>query len=301
MRLDEFRAAADRWLHDHAGSAPPDYGAIVPPGLVDDAKAWQRRLHAAGFAGIHWPVEHGGRGLTTDHTAAWVEACAVAEVPPLLNMVGHVLAAGSLLLFGTDEQRAEHLPPLATGDRVWCQLFSEPGAGSDLASIATRADRDDDGWLLRGQKVWCSNGRVADWGICLARTHPIDEEHPKHRGISFFLVDMHAPGVEVRPLRQMTGGAEFDEVFLDGVRVGADGLLGAENDGWGVAMATLTNERGHIGSSNQSLQRRLASFPTPRTPVERLRVAELVGRGRALLALGSRQGPVASVSARSSG
>jgi alkylation response protein AidB-like acyl-CoA dehydrogenase len=295
--VDDFRAAAERWLAANAATAPPDYGAIVPPDRVDAAKAWQRRLHDAGFAGIHWPVADGGRGLTPDHTAAWVEACARAEVPPFLNMVGHVLTAGSLLLYGSDDQRAEHLPPLASGDRVWCQLFSEPAAGSDLASLATRAERDGDGWTLTGQKVWCSNGRVADWGICLARTRPIDDDWPKHKGISFFLVDMAAPGVEVRPLRQMTGGSEFDEVFLDAVGVPAAALLGPEHDGWGVAMAALTNERGHIGSSNLSLQRRLASLPAATSAVERQRVADLVVRGRALAALGSRQGSVASVAA----
>jgi alkylation response protein AidB-like acyl-CoA dehydrogenase len=295
--IDGFRTAAERWLAANAAGAPPNYGAIVPPDGVDAAKAWQRRLHDAGFAGIHWPVEHGGRGLTPEHTAAWVEACAFAEVPPFLNMVGHVLTAGSLLLFGSEEQQAEHLPPLATGARVWCQLFSEPGAGSDLASLSMTAEHDGDGWVLTGQKVWCSNGRVADWGICLARTRAVTDDCPKQKGISFFLVDMAAPGVEVRALRQMTGGSEFDEVFLDGVSVPEGGLLGPEHEGWAVAMATLTNERGHIGSSNLSLQRRLASFPTPESAIDRQRVADLLVRGRALAALGSRQGAVASVAA----
>jgi alkylation response protein AidB-like acyl-CoA dehydrogenase len=293
--LEEFTARATAWLDEHKGDAPPNYGAIVPPSLVDAAKSWQRQLFDAGFAGVSWPEEYGGRGLSVDHGAAWTNACAVADVPPFLNMVGHVLTAASLLAYGTPEQLAAHLPGLATGDGVWCQLFSEPGAGSDLASLAMRAQRDGDSWVLTGQKVWCSNGRVADHGICLARTRSTDEA-PKHKGISFFAVDMGLPGIEVRPLRQMTGGSEFDEVFMDEVRLPADALIGPEHAGWAVAMATLTNERGHIGSSNISLQRRLDAMAAGLTEAGGSdRVAELLVRGRALLAMGSRQGPTASV------
>ena len=284
-----------------AGSLPVDWGAIVPPARVEEAKDWQSRLHAARFAGIHWPVDYGGLGLTADHTAAWILACAEAEAPPFLNMVGHVLTAGSLLRFGTPVQQAAHLPSIASGEEVWCQLFSEPGAGSDLASLTTRAVRDGEEYVVSGQKVWCSNGRVADWGICLARTGP-PEDHAgprRHKGISFLLVDMKLPGVEVRPLRQMTGGSEFDEVFLDEVRVPAACLLGPEGEGWSVAMATLTNERGHIGSASISLRRRLdrmaADLDAAGGAVARDTVASLVARGEALAALGNRQGAVASV------
>ena len=296
MDLDAFRAAAAAWLAENRTHAPRDYGAILPPDLAAEGRSWQRRLFDAGYAGIHWPEAHGGRGLTPEHTAAWVEQCALASVPPFINMVGVVLTGGSLLLFGSDEQKSGHLRSIITGERVWCQLFSEPGAGSDLASLATRAERDGDGWVLTGQKVWCSNGRVSDRGICLARTG-----EPGHRGISFFLVDMHASGVDVRPLRQMTGEAEFDEVFLTDVRVDAGCLLGEPGQGWAIAMATLTNERGHIGASAISLQRRvdeLASMADrPLDAVERDALAELVTRGRAYLALAQRQGPVASVAA----
>lgn len=220
-------------------------------------------------------------------------------MPPFLNMVGIVLAGGSLLLFGDDDQRAQHLRPIITGERVWCQLFSEPGAGSDLGSLATRAERDGDDFVVTGQKVWCSNGRVSDWGILLARTDP---EASKHQGISFFLLDMRLPGVDVRPLRQMTGDAEFDEVFLDAVRVPASCLLGPLHGGWQVAMATLTNERGHIGASAISLQRRLDGMARmgggPLEPsAERDELAQLLSRGRAYQALGRRQGPVASAAA----
>jgi alkylation response protein AidB-like acyl-CoA dehydrogenase len=298
MDVDAFRAAAAEWLAANREGAPRDYGAILPPDLREEGCAWQRRLFDAGWAGIHWPVELGGRGLTPAHTAAWVEQCALASVPPFINMVGVVLAGGSLLLFGTPEQQAEHLRPIISGERVWCQLFSEPGAGSDLASLTTRAEPDGDGgWRLTGQKVWCSNGRISDWGICMART---DHDAPPHKGISFFLVDMHAAGVDVRPLRQMTGEAEFDEVFLDGVRVPATCLLGPENEGWKVGMATLTNERGHIGASTISLQRRLdnmAALGGDLDDVHRDELTKLVAQGRTYLALAQRQGPVASVAA----
>jgi alkylation response protein AidB-like acyl-CoA dehydrogenase len=292
-----FRADAERWLTEHRKDAPPDYGAILPSDLAEKGRAWQRLLHDAGFAGIHWPEECGGRGLTPEHTATWIELCARSSVPPFINMVGVVLAGGSLLLFGTDEQKREHLAPIITGERVWCQLFSEPGAGSDLASLSTRAERDGDEYAITGQKVWCSNGRVSDWGICMART---DTSAPPHKGISFFLVDMHLPGVEVRPLRQMTGEAEFDEVFLENVRVPAICLLGAENEGWNVGMATLTNERGHIGASTISLQRRLdsmASLGGGLDAVRRDELASLIAQGQSYLALAQRQGPVASVAA----
>jgi len=299
--VEAFGDEAATWLAANKSHAPRDYGAILPPDMRDQGTEWQRRLFDAGFAGIHWPEEYGGRGLTPDHTAAWIEQCALTGVPPFINMVGVVLAGGSLLLFGTEDQKREHLRPIITGDRVWCQLFSEPGAGSDLASLATRADRDGDEYVVTGQKVWCSNGRISDWGICMART---DQTAKPHRGISFFLVDMHSTGVDVRPLRQMTGGSEFDEVFLDNVRVPATCLLGAENEGWNVGMATLTNERGHIGASAISLQRRLDAMSSMSTAsmrdraldaVSRDELAQLVSRGRSYLALAQRQGPVASV------
>ncbi len=295
--VDDLRAEARAWLAEHRAAAPRDYGAILPPELAEAGRAWQRTLFDAGWAGIHWPVEHGGRGLTPEHTAAWTTECALAEVPPWINMVGVVLAGGSILAFGTAEQQRAHLRGILDATDVWCQLFSEPGAGSDLASLSTTADLDGDDWVVTGQKVWCSNGRVADRGILLART---DRDAPRHAGISFFLIDMHLPGIDVRPLRQMTGGSEFDEVFLDEVRLPADALLGPLHGGWGVAMATLTNERGHIGSAGISLARRLdaiAAMEGAEDAVTRDRLAELLSRGRALQAMGRRQGPVASVAA----
>ena len=297
MTPEELFEQAQAWLEAHHDIAPRDYGAILPPELVDQGRAWQRTLLEAGWAGLHWPVEVGGRGLTVDHTAAWTRACALAQVPPWINMVGLVLTGGSILAFGTPEQQAEHLPRILDATDVWCQLFSEPDAGSDLASLATRAEPDGDTWVVNGTKVWCSNGRVADRGILLARTDPSAKPHA---GISFFLVDMHSPGIELRPLRQMTGGSEFDEVFLTDVVLPADALLGPLHGGWGVAMATLTNERGHIGSAGIALGRRLDQLAAGIAqggldPVARDRLVGLLATGRSLHRLGQRQGAVATV------
>ncbi|MGZ4676733.1 MAG: acyl-CoA dehydrogenase family protein [Acidimicrobiia bacterium] len=293
--VEEFADAARVWLEANRADAPPDYGPILPTHLDRAGRDWQRRIFDAGFAGIHWPVEHGGRGLTVEHTAAWTSLCAEQSVPPFLNMVGCVLTAGALFTFGTDTQRAEHLRPIITGEQVWCQLFSEPGAGSDLASLTTRAERDGDRYVVNGQKVWCSNGRIADRGILMARTDP---DAAPHRGISFLLVDMHAAGVETRPLRQMNGGAEFDEVFLTDLAVPVGSRVGDEGAGWAVAMGALTSERGYIGGSGTGTQRRLDALRAlggELDPVGRQELAALWSRASALGAMGARQGPIASV------
>jgi alkylation response protein AidB-like acyl-CoA dehydrogenase len=297
--VDEFRGEAAAWLGNHAGQAPPDYGAICPPDWIDRAVEWQRLILDAGYAGIHWPVEHGGRGLSVEHNAAWQYECAMAGVPAVLNMVGLVLAAGALLRFGTDAQQARHLRATLHADHVWCQLFSEPGAGSDLAGLSTRAERDGDHFVINGQKVWCSGGRYSSWGILLARTDP---DAARHSGISFFLLPMDLDGIEVRPLRQMTGETEFDEVFLTDVRLAADHLLGPLHEGWGVGMVVLTSERGHIGTSIIGLERRLESMTRlaegrPPTASGRDELARLVSTGSAYKAMAQRQGPIASVAA----
>ncbi len=298
--IETFTQAAHAWIAEHVHLAPPDYGAILPPHLVEEGLAWQRLLHAEGWAGIDWPVEHGGRGLTPEHRGAWVRQCALAGVPPFINMVGIVLAGGSTMLFGTEEQKSAHLRKTLSAEHVWCQLFSEPGAGSDLAALATKAIRDGDEFVVNGQKVWCSGGRYSNWGILVART---DSDAPRHKGLSFFLFDMSLPGVTVRPLRQMTGEAEFDEVFFDDVRMPASALLGPLNEGWRVAMATLTNERGSIGTAAIGLGRRVDRLIDELRdagdvgPTERDALATLVTRGRVLAMLGSRQGPVASTAA----
>jgi len=297
--VEEFQEGARGWLAAHRGDAPRDYGAICPPDLVEHGLAWHRQLHAAGYTGIHWPTEYGGRGLTPAHNAAWQYECALAGVPAAFNMVGLVLTGGALLKFGTDAQKAQHLAATLRTDHVWCQLFSEPGAGSDLGGLTTRAERDGDRFIINGQKVWCSGGRYSNWGILMARTDP---EAPKHEGISFFLFPMDLPGVEVRPLRQMTGEAEFDEVFFTDVELPADHLLGPLHGGWNVGMAVLTSERGHIGTSVIGLERRLEQMSRlaegrDLTPVQRDRLMRLLSTGFAYKAMAQRQGPIASTAA----
>ena len=254
--LEPFRAEVVDFLSQAQaeGITCPAYGAILPPALHERARAWQRHLAAGGFAGLHWPVEYGGRGLSHSHTAIWTEECARAQVSPYLNLQGLILAGGAILRSGTDEQRRRYLPPTLTGEVLWCQLFSEPGAGSDLTSLTTSATRDGDRYVIDGTKVWSSNAQHAEQGILLART---DADRRGHRGISFFLLDMRTPGVDVRPIRQMTGDHEFCEVFLDGVSVPADALLGPENEGWRVATEVLLDERGSGGAGLVSLERRL--------------------------------------------
>jgi alkylation response protein AidB-like acyl-CoA dehydrogenase len=297
--VDAFRSRAESWLVANAPTAPRDYGAICPPDLIDKGRAWQVRLNDAGFTGIHWPTEFGGLGLTSAHTAAWIELCARHGVPPVLNMVGLVLAGGSILRFGTPEQQSLHLKSTLAAQHVWCQLFSEPGAGSDLGGLSTKAVRDGERFIVNGQKVWCSGGRYSNWGILMARTN---SDAPKHEGISFFLCPMDTPGIEIRPLRQMTGEAEFDEVFFTDVELPADCLLGPLHGGWGVGMAVLTSERGHIGASVIGLERRLESMSQlgasrELDATERDRLAQLLSRGHAFKAMGKRQGPEASTAA----
>lgn len=296
LGVEAFRAAAAAWLRESRADAPSDYGAIVPEAEIDKAKAWQRRLAEAGLVGLHWPVRWGGQGLTVAHTAAWLEECARAQVPPFLNMVGLVLTAEALLAHGSEAQRSAHLPPLRTGERLWCQLFSEPDAGSDLAHLRTRARRSDGGWVIDGTKVWSSNGHIADWGICLARS---DDGAPAHKGLSFFLVDMHAPGIEIRPLRQMTGTSEFDQVTFDRVELPPESLLGDPGAGWAVAMSTLTHERNHIGALGIRLGLRLDRLlgDLRGDPLLADRAVRMWVRGRALMALGEQQarlGPAAA-------
>jgi alkylation response protein AidB-like acyl-CoA dehydrogenase len=247
--LAEFRARARAFRDSHAGGEVDD-GAIGAAAVVERAKRFQAALYDAGLAGITFPTEFGGAGLTADHQRVFNEEFAGFAMPSTLFMIGLGMCAPTLLEFGTDDQRRRHLRGLLRGDQVWCQLFSEPGAGSDVASLQTKAVRDGEEWLLNGQKVWTSVAHFSDFGLCVARTNP---DVPKHRGISMFIVDMHAPGVVVKPLRQMNGDAEFNEVFLDDVRLPADALLGPIDEGWRVAVAMLANERVAIGAGDSGL------------------------------------------------
>jgi alkylation response protein AidB-like acyl-CoA dehydrogenase len=294
-----FQQEVADWLATNATNAPRDYGAICPPDLIQHGVAWQRTVRDAGYAGIHWPTEFGGRGLGVEHNGVWLLECARAGVPPVLNMVGLVLAGGAILRYGTPEQQQRHLRSSLDAEHVWCQLFSEPGAGSDLGSLSTRAERDGDRYIINGQKVWCSGGRYSNWGILMARTDPVA---PKHHGISFFLCPMDLPGIEIRPLQQMTGESEFDEVFFTDVEIPADHLLGPEHGGWGVGMAVLTSERGHIGTAVISLERRLEQMTRLSTGrdldhLSRQHLMRLVTIGNAYKAMAQRQGPVASTAA----
>jgi len=203
----------------------------------------------AGLAAVHYPVGHGGRGLPRGLQQVAEEEFAKAGAPRpdnQRNVIGLGMAAPTIIAFGDDEQKSRWLKPLWLADEIWCQLFSEPGAGSDLASLATRAVKDGEDWIVNGQKVWTSLAHHARWGLLLARTDP---DVPKHAGLSYFVVDMHGPGVEVRPLRQLTGEAEFNEVFLTDVRIPDANRLGNVGEGWRVANATLMNERVSIGNA----------------------------------------------------
>jgi alkylation response protein AidB-like acyl-CoA dehydrogenase len=225
---DELRA----WLAEHPPPAADD---------VDAMRDWQRALHAGGWVGIHWPVEYGGRGASVTQVAVYNEELARAGAPPLLGRAGITLVGPTLIAHGTEAQRTRWMPRILSGDDVWCQLFSEPGAGSDLVALSTRATKCGGAYRVTGQKVWSSYATSANMGIALVRTDP---DAPPHKGISMLAVPMDAPGVDIRPLHQMTGEYEFNEVFLDDVVVPVDNLIGPENDGWRVANTTLANERG---------------------------------------------------------
>lgn len=241
---EEFRQRLRAWLRANLppeSELPPHKSFACFEEEVAFLRQWQAKLHAAGYAGILWPKEYGGAGLGMMEQIIFNEEMARAQAPELINKVGVHNVGPTLIEHGTEEQKKRYLPKILSAEEIWCQLFSEPCAGSDLAGLRTRAERDGDGYRLTGQKVWTSYAQVARWAICLARTDPTA---PKYRGISYFIVDMHAPGITVRPLRQMTGSAEFNEVFLDAVYVPRQNLIGPENGGWQIAMHTLAHERG---------------------------------------------------------
>jgi len=242
-----FRAAARAFLKEHA---PPIAMVDYTDDQYDDdelfnrAQDWQRTQYEHGWMGLTWPKEYGGRGLGPIEQIIWSQECARVGIGESLFVVGVGMVGPTLIAHGSDAQRERYLDPMLSGDEVWCQLFSEPGAGSDLAALATRAERDGDDWVVSGQKTWCSGAHYARFGILLARTDP---SVPKHQGITFFVIDMKSPGVEVRPLLQMNRGSHFNEVFLDGVRIPDQNLVGEAGGGWKVAMTTLMSERMSMG------------------------------------------------------
>lgn len=209
---------------------------------------WDRKLYEGGYAGISWPKEYGGQGLTHVEEIIFDEEAGKLNAPSGVNVLGKLLLGPTLLQFGSEEQKKRFLPPLLSGEEVWCQGFSEPNAGSDLAALQTRAELDGDEWVITGQKVWTSYAHHSDWCFVLART---DQDAPKHRGISFFLVPMDVPGVTVRPLVQLNKNRDFNEVFFDNVRVPKDSIVGGLNNGWKVAMGTLGFERGTLALGRQ--------------------------------------------------
>lgn len=209
------------------------------------AREWQAKLFDAGWSGLTWPQEYGGQGLGTAHQIIWSQEASQFALPTEIFGIGLGMAGPTIISWGTEEQKARWLPPMLRGEEIWCQLFSEPNAGSDVAAVQTRARRDGDEWVVSGQKVWTSGARYSRWGMLLARTDP---SVPKHAGLTYFVIDMHQPGVEVRPLRQMTGGANFSEVFLSEARVPHHNAVGEVGNGWTVALTTLMHERMSIGA-----------------------------------------------------
>jgi alkylation response protein AidB-like acyl-CoA dehydrogenase len=233
-----FQSEVRTWLEANV-SPTPEFGSFEEE--FEWGRAWQQRLAADRWVGIHWPTEFGGRGASPLEVAIFNLEYARSRAPQPVNRTGVNLAGPTLLAHGTEEQKRRWLPNILSAAEIWCQLFSEPDAGSDLASLKTTATPVDDGWVLDGQKVWTSYAQFSRWGIALVRTSP---DAPRHRGISYLVVDMDAPGVEVRPLMTMTAEAEFNEVFFDEVFVPSDHLVGGLHNGWAVANTTLAHERG---------------------------------------------------------
>jgi alkylation response protein AidB-like acyl-CoA dehydrogenase len=229
-----------RWEHPFAENVDEEV-------LLTGSRAWQRTLFENGWGAILWPTEYGGRGAGPIESIIWNQELDRLGLGESIFVVGTAMAGPTIIAHGTPEQKSRFLEPLARGDEIWCQLFSEPGAGSDLANLSARAVKDGDHWVVTGQKTWCSGAHYADWGILLTRSDPTV---PKHKGITYFLLDMKLPGIEVRPLKQMSGGSHFNDVFLNEVRIPDAMRLGPENHGWQGAMTTLLNERMALGGTS---------------------------------------------------
>jgi alkylation response protein AidB-like acyl-CoA dehydrogenase len=232
----QFRDELRGWLAENPAGEPPD--------SEDQHYAWrrdfQRRLAGGGWAAVHWPREYGGRGATLTQSAIFFEELGRSGAPLPANALGLLLAGPTIMTWGTEEQKERYLAPIVTADEIWCQGFSEPEAGSDLASLKTRAVKRNNEWIVTGQKVWTSGAQYSKWCMLVART---DFDAPKHKGLSYFLLDMEQDAVQVRPLRQITGESEFNELFLEEARIPEANLLGGEGNGWKVALTTLMNER----------------------------------------------------------
>ena len=248
---EQFRQDLRQWLQQNLpqGWGTPGYKAPKGEGRLHFLREWQRKMYDGGYVGLSWPKEYGGRGASMIEMAIFNEEMAKVEAPGPLNVLGLSMAGPTIIVHGTEEQKKRYLQKILNCDEIWCQGFSEPGSGSDVASIRTRAELHGDEFIINGQKVWTTLAHVADWCMLLVRTDP---DAPKHRGISYILVDMKSPGITVRPLRQMTGESEFNEIFFEDVRVPRANLVGELNNGWGVALTTLMNERGTASFGTQA-------------------------------------------------
>jgi alkylation response protein AidB-like acyl-CoA dehydrogenase len=245
-REDEaFRTDARAWLEYQLGGEFAHLRGRGGPGdddaLIEARRQWEQHLGKSGWIGLGWPKACGGRGLSLTQQVLWSEEYARARAPGRLGHIGETLVGPTLCTFGSEEQKRRFLPPILAGHEFWCQGYSEPNAGSDLANVQTKAVLDGDEWVVSGQKVWTSHAHWSDWCFVLCRTDPTA---PKHRGLSYLLVPMKQAGIEVRPIRQITGGSEFNEVFFDGARTHVDHVVGGPGGGWKVAMGTLAFERG---------------------------------------------------------
>ena len=246
MQDEAFRAELRAWLTAHVTDAFREQRTMTFQEKMAVRRAWQKTLFESGWIGIGWPMEYGGRGATLTQESIYHEEMARARAPLAANVIGLNMAGPTLLAIGTPEQKARYLPKILSAEELWCQGFSEPNAGSDVASLQTRAVREGDHFVVTGQKVWTSYGTVADFCILLVRT---DVAVPKHKGLSYLIVDMRSPGVSTRPLVQLTGEAEFAELFFDEVRVPVENLVGSLNQGWMVALTTLMHERATLSFS----------------------------------------------------
>jgi len=246
-----FRAEARAWLEANAErKTPDDVGGIDLGERVDDAtlraaKAWQKKKADAGWACITWPVEYGGRGASAIQSVIWNQEESKFRTPPNIFGIGHGMCGPTIMTHGTPEQKARWIPKLLSGEEIWCQLFSEPSAGSDLAGLRATAVRDGDEWVVNGQKIWTTGAQFSDWGILVVRSDPTAV---KHAGLSYFVVDMHAKGLDIKPIVQINSGTGFNEVFFDDVRIPDAYRISEVGNGWAVAITTLMNERASIGS-----------------------------------------------------
>jgi alkylation response protein AidB-like acyl-CoA dehydrogenase len=272
----EFRDELRGWIADnHPGKTPEGDEAAF-----EFTRAWQRKLNERGWAGLTWPAEYGGAGATQIEQAIFYEEIARSRAPRVANTLGLVMGGPTVIKYGSDEQKSRYLGPILSADEIWCQGFSEPESGSDLASLKTRAVRHGDEFVVTGQKVWTTMAHHAKWCMLVARTNP---DAPKHRGLTYFLMDMEQDGVEVRPLRQITGEAEFNELFIEEARIPAENVVGGVDNGWRVAITTLMHERAGLAFALQvgvqialgELVEELRASGAARDPVVRQRLAQL--------------------------